>query len=162
MNLLWKSISIVLLLALVPLGLFAFILDSWIGLSVYPLFSLFFIVIGLALVTVAYNLWTKPRVMVWSFPYFFGIFILPFLSLWPIKPAALMVRQVEIGMSPNEVMELFDKHFPEDGKFDRPRIRISEERIGFTVDENDGAYNASYASFRIEDGVVAKKNLSGD
>ena len=145
-------------IALLPAVWLVVVLDEWLGASQSVAFEACLILLGIfAGAVVVFAGWPKTLLAV---PGLFILFllVLPFLDLSPVKPAVRAVREIHPGMTESEVRAVFDRHFPEPGRFKRPAIgTLHNDRLAFVLDPNDGRYNAAvvWVSFSHGTSVAA-------
>lgn len=73
-------------------------------------------------------------------------------------------REIEIGMTRAEVLNLIDRHYPADGSRQRPRIVTdTKDRLAFFMNpESSNEPNCEGISVALHEGSVAKKFYSPD
>ena len=91
-----------------------------------------------------------------------GLFLLGVLPISPVKPFRLFYSQIRVGMNPNEVQRLLDKHFPSPGAFNKPQRQQRDDMLAHILDPNDGKYNAEIVVAYLKNGRVTHAVYASD
>jgi len=134
------------------------------GFSAYPLFNLLFLLLVLGN-SIPTAIRYRSRLCGAMGVVAAGcILVLHAVDFTPVKPFTRFYAAIETGMPEPQVLELLDKHFPEDGRFKTPVFRRSEQndRLGSVLDPQDGRYNAEMITIGLRDGRVVRKEYFPD
>lgn len=91
-----------------------------------------------------------------------AILVLHLVDFSPRQPYRRFFDAVQVGMTPPEVRTLFNREFPEGGRFRVPDAQFTAECILFNLDLADARYNAESLQFPLRDGRVVAKAYYGD
>lgn len=93
-----------------------------------------------------------------------GVVILRFVDISPVKPFCRFYFELRPGQSKASVLEDLARHFPADGRFDRPIVDrgSTDQVLTLTLDPHDGSYDSEYIYVYLEDGKVTRKVYEGD
>ena len=158
----------------VPVACVVWWLDVWIGISAAPLFGVILIGAGLVAAAIAYALGRYQGFLVAPLAFCLFVLVLQHWERNPMKPAVRIENEIREGMTEAEVRTLIAKHFPEEGRFRRPVIRVDgpfwldkyfgryDHRLSFIVDVHDGRYDAAILSAYFKDGRCISTDFSPD
>ena len=145
------------------LVIYIILLEITISVSSVPLIYLFFIAGPLLL---AVDLWfiTKRKwLRICFILVLVPLIVLPFVDVSPRKPFMRFYDSLQEGMSEAKIDELLAKNFPDSGRFNRPvAYGYGSDHIQFTLDPNDGRYNAELILLYMRNGRLGAKEYSGD
>jgi hypothetical protein len=94
--------------------------------------------------------------------YVLFILALPFIDFNPVKPAARAVREIQPGMTKEQVEAVIDRNFPPDGPFKRPVVADYEDGLMYTLDPDDGRYNAALIVVKFSGGKCVSAEFQPD
>jgi len=138
---------------LVPAVVLAVGLDDWVGASRNVLFEVCFISLGIVVGALVWPLGNHRGLLIVPSAYVLFVLALPFMELSPVKPAVRAVHDIHPGMSESQVRAVLDRHFPEIGRFKRPKMGpLHEDCLSFVLDPNDGRYNAAIVRGKFSGG----------
>lgn len=148
---------------LLPAAWFAVYIDNWIGASRSLGFEACFILLGIVVGTLVMLLGRHKALLFVPSAYVLFMLALPFVELSPVKPAVRAVQEIRPGMSESQVRVVFDRHFPEHGRFKRPEIGpVDHGVLSFVLDRNDGRYDTSSVQVRFSAGKCVSAEFLGD
>lgn len=107
-----------------------------------------------------------------------AVAVLAAVSTSPVKPFLRLARDVEPGMPRHAVYAAMERRFPEERRFRQPAVAVRDgspvlhpppdmsaapdETIQFTLDPDDGRYNAEWFIVYLHEGIVVGEDYSGD
>ena len=148
---------------LLPAAWFAVYTDDWAGASLNLNFEACFILLGIVVGMVVMLLGRHKALLFVPSAYILFMLALPFVDQNPVKPAVRAVHEIRPGMSESQVRAIIDRHFPEDGRFKRPKIgALHDGVLSFGLGQIDERYNTSGVRVSFSSGKCVNAKFDQD
>jgi len=158
-----QAIALGIAALILPIGFLIVVADQWTGASLDVAFNVIVFVVVSAISVAAYLVGRKRIYGFLPLPIVLLLVFLRLIDLSPVKPAVRGVAMIRPCMTESEVRGVFERQFPENGRFRRPTMGpIRDDVLSFILDRDDGRYNAAIVEVRFHRGFNTSARFLAD
>ena len=158
-----RTASVMLVISVGVLALFALMSDAIFGVSASWVFTLCVWAVGFGICAAVWLRYRPIIAMILAPLLTVFVLVLHFMDILPVKPYKRFFAAIQVGMTEQEVLAALHREFPDGGKLPVPvRRDFAPNQMAFFLDPNESAWNAEAILVQLTDGRVVSKRYSPD
>ncbi len=158
-----RTACVFLALSAMILALVSLAADAIFGISASWVFTIVVLGMGIGACTAVFLRHRSRFAMIVAILVCAFVLVLHFVDVLPVKPYRRFFAEIKIGMTEPEILDLLQREFPQNGRFDVPvRKSFGADKMTFVLDPTESAWNNECIYLQLSNGRVLSKQYSRD